>query len=213
MSTLLLTFPTADAPALLTALPAPQDAAEHAADDLAATDAHTTTLPYEKPVPSLLQVKPGLLIFTIIVFVIVALLLAKYAWGPISKALEDRERNIEDSLSQAERALAEAKAIQADNEKARRQAEAQATQILRDAREAAERTGADLRAQADQRISDRLAQAEADIERQKQAALGELRAEVAGLAITAAEKILRQKLDETEQRRLVDQFIDTLPRN
>ncbi len=140
-------------------------------------------------------------------------ILSKYAWGPISKALEDRERNIEDSLSQAEKALAEAKAIQADNEKARRQAEAQATQILREAREAAERTAADLRAQADQRIADRLASAEADIERQKQSALGELRAEVAGLAITAAEKILREKLDATEQRRLVDQFIDTLPRN
>ena len=206
MSTLLFTFPTGDAPARPASLvvDAPQVAGE---------EAHSVELPYEKPVPGLLQPKPGLLIFTLIVFGLVMLILRRFAWGPISKALEDRERNIEDSLSQAEKALAEAKAIQADNEKARRAAEAQATQILREAREAAERTATDLRAQADQRIAERLAQAEADIERQKQSALGELRAEVAGLAITAAEKIIREKLDATEQRRLVDQFIDTLPRN
>jgi F-type H+-transporting ATPase subunit b len=206
MSTLLLTFPTADAPARLTSLvvDAPQVAGE---------EAYTAEVPYEKPVPSLLQPKPGLLIFTLIVFGLVAFLLAKFAWGPISTALEDRERGIENSLSQAERALADAKAIQADNEKARREAEAQAQQILRDAREAAERTATEQREATAQRIAELRAQAEADIERQKESALGELRAEVAGLAITAAEKILREKLDEKEQRRLVDQFIDTLPRN
>ena len=208
MSTLLFTFPAGDAPARPASLVV--DAPQVAGEEVHSTTAEST---YEKPVPGLLQPKPGLLIFTVITFGLVVFILGKYAWGPISKALEDRERNIEDSLSQAEKALAEAKAIQADNEKARRAAEAQATQILREAREAAERTATDLRAQADQRIAERLAQAEADIERQKQSALGELRAEVAGLAITAAEKILREKLDATEQRRLVDQFIDTLPRN
>lgn len=208
MSTLHLSFTTADAYAVAL----PQDALDEAyiADELGA-DAQTATI--ERPTPSLLQPKPGLLIFTILTFTLVALILAKFAWKPIVTALEDRERNIEDSLGQAERALAEAKAIQADNEKARREAEVQARKILSDAREDAERTATELREQAAQRIAQMEAQASADIERQKEQALAELRGEVAGLAISAAEKILREKLDAGEQRRLVDRFIDTLPRN
>jgi F-type H+-transporting ATPase subunit b len=208
MSTLHLSFTTADAYAVALT---PQDGDASQVDVIGGET--QAARDFDQTPPSLLQVKPGLLIFTIITFLIVAGILAKFAWKPIVAALEDRERNIEDSLGQAERALAEAKAIQADNEKARREAEVQARKILSDAREDAERTATELREQAAQRIAQMEAQASADIERQKEQALAELRSEVAGLAITAAEKILREKLDAGEQRRLVDRFIDTLPRN
>lgn len=163
--------------------------------------------------PSLLQPNVGLVIFTAFVFLIVAWLLRKYAWGPITTALEDRERNIEESITRAERALEEAKQIQADNERARREAEQEAQRLLREAREEAERLRADEAQKTREQIQHLRDQAQADIEREKDSALDELRAEVADLAIQAAEKILQENLDRDRQRRLVNHFIDDLPKN
>ena len=80
-------------------------------------------LAVETPTPSLLQPNAGIFFWTLVVFLIVLGLLWKFAWGPITSALEKREETIDSSIRRAEEALAEAKAIQADNEKALRQAE------------------------------------------------------------------------------------------
>jgi F-type H+-transporting ATPase subunit b len=167
----------------------------------------------EHPTPSLLQPGLGLPILTLVVFLIVLWILSKYAWKPIVGAMEERERRIEDSMTQAERALAEAKQIQADNEKARREAEQQGQQILREARETAERLRAEEVDKTRAQLQQLQAQAQAEIEREKQSALDTLRAEVADLAIQAAEKILRENLDTPQQRRLVENFIQELPKN
>ncbi len=142
-----------------------------------------------------------------------ALLLAKFAWKPIAQAMEARETNISSSLQRAEAALAEAARIQADNDRARRESEAEAQRVLRDAREAAEKIRADDIEKTRAQIAQLQAQAQADIERQKQGAIEELRSEVADLAVAAAEKIIQKNLDAQAQRALVDDFIQTLPQN
>ena len=162
---------------------------------------------------NLLNANYGLAIWLAIAFIIVLILLSKFAWGPITSALEEREGRIEDSMTRAERALAEARQLQADNEAARREAEAQAQAILRDARDEAERQREAARTDLRDELTAERDRATADIERQKEQALNELRSEVATLAVGAAEKILRQKIDATEQRSLVDQFIADLPTN
>ena len=167
----------------------------------------------DAPTPFLLQPNAGLVLFTTIVFLIVLWILGKYAWKPILGTLEERERSIEDSMTRAERALAEAKQIQADNAKARREAEQEAQRIMREARETAEQLRAEEIDKTRSQIRHMQEQAQAEIEREKQGALETLRAEVADLAIQAAEKILAENLDAQRQRRLVNDFIDQLPKN
>ena len=140
-------------------------------------------------------------------------LLGKFAWPSIINGIEERERRIETSLTEADRALAQAKQLQADNDSARRQSEQQAQTILREAREEAEALrAADIdKTRAD--LAEMKESARADIEREKRQALAELRAEVALLAVNGAEKILRQEIDPATQSRLVNDFISELPQN
>ena len=155
----------------------------------------------------------GLIFWMALAFLTLLLLLSKYAWGPITSALAERETTIETSLTRAEKALAEAKQLAADNEKARREAELQAQQILRDAREAADASRAEQVDKTRAQIRQMQETAEAEIEREKQQALAELRSEVADLAIQAAEKILHANLDAGRQKKIVDDFISDLPKN
>jgi F-type H+-transporting ATPase subunit b len=161
----------------------------------------------------LLSYNAGLAFWITIAFGLMFAILAKYAFPAILDGLKERESTIEESMTRAERALAEAKQLQADNEAARREAEAQAQAILRDARDEAERQRATGVEETRAEIAQMQDQAQRDIELQKQQALNELRDEVAGLAVGAAEKILRENLDAGRQRRLVDDFIADLPQN
>lgn len=161
----------------------------------------------------LLTPNAGLIFWKALVFGLLLFLLYKFAWNPIMAALSEREETIDSSIKRAEHALAEAKKIQQENTRARREAEAEAQRIMREARETADRVRTEEVDKTREQIRKLKEQAEADIEREKQSALDELRDEVAALAIGAAEKILRETLDTGRQRKLVDRFIDDLPTN
>ena len=161
----------------------------------------------------LLSANAGLAVWLGIAFLILMLLLSKYAWGPITSALAERETTIEESITRAERALAEAKQLQADNDAARRDAERQAQATLRDARDEADALRAAELDKTKAAVLQMQESARADIAREKEQALAELRAEVAALAVGAAEKILQTNIDADAQRGLVDQFIADLPKN
>ncbi len=202
MSALLFHFPQEAG-----ATPVPEAVQEHPVEGApVAGETHPTP-----PTPALLQPGLGLPLFTLVVFGLVVLLLAKYAWKPITQAMEARETNISDSLRRAEVALAEAARIQADNDRARRESEQEAQRILREARETADKLRAEDIEKTRAQISFLQQQAQDEIERQKQGALEALRAEVADLAVAAAEKIIRHNLDASLQRKLVEDFIETLP--
>lgn len=162
---------------------------------------------------SLLSPNVGLMFWITITFLLLMFLLRRYAWGPITGALAEREARIDESIRSAEKALEEARQIQADNEKARREAEQSAQKILREARESAESLRAEEIEKTREQIRRLQEQASAEIDREKQGALNELRTEVADLAIGAAEKILRESLDADRQRKLVETFLDDLPEN
>lgn len=161
----------------------------------------------------LLAPNVGLIIWITLVFLLLLVVLRKFAWGPITSALEERERTIDESIQRAETALAEARQIQADNERARRDAEQEAQRILREARDVAERLRTEEVEKSREQIRQMQQNAQEEIAREKQSALAELRSEVADLAIKAAGKILKENLDEARQRKLVDEFIQDLPRN
>jgi F-type H+-transporting ATPase subunit b len=162
---------------------------------------------------SILEPYSGLLVWKAVFFTIFLIILWWKGWPVITSALATREKTIEDSITRAERALAEAKQIQADNEVARREAEQDARRILAEARESAERLRAEEIDKTRAQLQQMQEAARAEIESEKQGALGELRREVADLAIQAAEKIIRTDMDENRQRTLVEQFIADLPKN
>ena len=162
---------------------------------------------------SLLEPNAGLIFYKVIVFALLLFLLRKFAWKPIVSALSEREETIDASIRQAERALEEARQTGEKNEEARRAAEENARRIMQDARAAAERVRTEDLEKTRARIRQMQKQAQAEIEREKQRALEELRDEVAGLAIHTAEQILEETLDADRHRKLVNRFIEQLPRN
>ena len=162
---------------------------------------------------SLLEPNAGLIFYKVIVFALLLFLLRKFAWKPIVSALSEREETIDASIRQAERALEEARQTGEKNEEARRAAEENARRIMQDARAAAERVRTEDIEKTRARIRQMQKQAQDEIEREKQRALEELRDEVAGLAIQTAEQILEETLDTDRHRKLVNRFIEQLPRN
>lgn len=155
----------------------------------------------------------GLIVWMSLTFGALLFILKKYAWGPITTALTEREERITESMEQAERALSEAKQLQADNTKARKEAEAEGQRLIREAREAADSLRSEDIASTKTQILNLQEQAKQEIERERDSALDSLRQEVADLAIKAAEKILTENLDEPRQKRIVDDFLKTLSKN
>lgn len=155
----------------------------------------------------------GLAFWLIVVFLLVLFVLKRFAWGPITKSLVEREDNIRESLSKAEKALAEAKQLSAANDEARRKALQEANQLVNEAREASERLKSEQIEKTKVEIKRMQEQASADIAREKQVALEALRTEVASLVIQAAEKVVKENLDTPKQRDLVNGFINELSKN
>ena len=158
----------------------------------------------------LLSANQGLVVWFSVVFLALLYLLRRFAWGPITSALNEREETIASSLNRAEAALEESKRLQESNVQARRENEQQAQRLLREAREEAEQFREREVQRTREEISALRKQAQEDIARDKEKALQDLRGEVADLAILAAEKVLQENLDVSRQRVLVDRFIDEL---
>ncbi|MEM6325488.1 MAG: F0F1 ATP synthase subunit B [Bacteroidota bacterium] len=161
----------------------------------------------------LLAPNAGTVFWIFIAFSGLLFLLWKFAWPVIIGGIEEREQRIETSLTEADRALTEAKQLQADNDAARRQSEQQAQQILREAREEADAVRSKDIEKTRTEIAAMRESAREEIEREKRQALAELRSEVAALAVSGAEKILRKEIDPKTQSDLVDDFISELPKN
>ena len=158
----------------------------------------------------MLEINPGLILWTIITFVIVVVILRGTAWKPLVKALNDREEKIRQSLELAERAHADAQRMLEENRVQLAAAGEQAARIIMDGRDMGERLKNEILEKAQASSRQTVEMAKAEINREKEAALTQLRGEVADLAIAAAGKILEANLDEPRQRKLVDSVIREL---
>jgi F-type H+-transporting ATPase subunit b len=155
----------------------------------------------------MLEINPGLIFWTIVTFIVVLAILAKTAWKPLLHALTSREEGIRTALQQAEEANAEAKRLAEENKRQLAQAEAHAQQAMKEGREMGERLKAEIIEKANTSARGMIEQAKEEIRREKDAALIELRSEVADLAVTAAGKIIDANLDVNKHRSLVDNVI------
>ena len=158
----------------------------------------------------LIKVVPGLMIWTLISFALTFFVLRRYAFGPIQKAIDDRRRRIRQALEEADNARAEARRLLEEHRRLIGQARGEAEGILAEARRVAdaqrERVKEETEADRQRRLEDTRRQIEAETRR----ALEQIRAEVADLALVAAEKVTRKSLDDEDQRRLIDDAISEL---
>jgi F-type H+-transporting ATPase subunit b len=157
-------------------------------------------------------VKPGigLMVWTLLVFGVTMLLLARLAFPRISEALEKRQRAIEDSIDSARHTREEAEKILAEYRERLKEARAQSDEIVQRARAVAETHERDAKDQAREIAAEAARRAERDIEAATSRALGELRREVADLTVMATEKVTRKTLDGADQKRLVEEALGEL---
>lgn len=161
----------------------------------------------------MLDPNPGLIVWTIVSFVLLVLVLRKLAWKPILEALQKREESVKSTLDRAEQARAEATILLEENRKQLERAEQEGHRILTESRTLAEKLKQDIVKNANQQSRRIVDQAKQEIERDKEAALAQLRQEVASLAISAAEKILDETLDANRHRKIIDAYLKELPKN
>lgn len=155
----------------------------------------------------MLEINPGLIVWTIITFVIVLLILRATAWKPLLGALVAREEKIRASLQEAQEAQQQARALLEENRKQLALAEQQSQRIVKEGRDMAERLKMEILEKANTSARAAVEQARGEIQREKETAITQLRTEVADLAIQAAGKILDANLDTAKQRALVDAVI------
>ncbi|MFD1553134.1 F0F1 ATP synthase subunit B [Putridiphycobacter roseus] len=156
----------------------------------------------------------GTIVWSTIVFVILMLLLAKFAWKPMLKAVNDRENSISDALSLAEKTKAEMAALNAQNETLLKEARIERDQMIKEAGEAGATILAEAKdkatAAADKIVSD----AHKAITNDKNAAMAEIKTHVASLSIAIAEKIVKSELTTSEnQKKLANQLADEISLN
>lgn len=159
------------------------------------------------------ELNPGLSIWTTVVFLLLAVVLGKFAWKPMLKSLREREDSIRDSLERAERARAEAAELLKQNERNMARADEEYQRIVRDAREFGEKMKEEIVSKAHQQAQRELQNAKEEIQRDIDAAKQQLRSEVADLAVKAAEKILEETLDATRRKKLIESTLKKMPKN
>jgi F-type H+-transporting ATPase subunit b len=158
----------------------------------------------------LIEVVPGLMIWTLIAFGITFFVLRKFAFGPIQKTIDERRDRIRQAVEEADNARNEARELLEQNRAILAQARSESGEILAETRKVAdaqmERAKAEAEGERQRRLEDTRKQIEAETAR----AIGEIRSEVADLTIEATERVVGKVLDAEDQRRLVREAVDGL---
>lgn len=157
---------------------------------------------------------PGLFIVQTILFLALIALMVKFAWKPIMNSLEERESGIEDALAAAENAKKEMQNLQSDNERLIKEARAERDAMMKEAREIKEKIIADAKEDAKEVTSKLIENAQASIAQEKQAALAEIKKNVAEISIGIAETVIKKELSSKEdQIKLVEGMLDEVTLN
>jgi F-type H+-transporting ATPase subunit b len=151
----------------------------------------------------------GLMFWTLLTFIILLVLLSKFAWKPIMNGIRSREVSIENALAEAKKAREEMKNLKSENESLLAEARGERDRILKEAREIREKMVADAKGMAHEEARLIVSNAKESIEKEKLAAMKELREQVVDLALQAASKILKKELDNRgAQEQLVEAYLN-----
>jgi F-type H+-transporting ATPase subunit b len=156
----------------------------------------------------------GLLIWTLLAFLVVVYILGKFAWPAIVKGLRDRETGITDALASAERVKAEMAQLKSENEALLAQAREERATMLKEARDAKEKIINEAKEQAKLAAEKIMTDTQATIEQKRMAALIEVKNEIGIIVVEISEKILRRQLDNrTEQEKYIKQLAEEVKLN
>ena len=158
----------------------------------------------------LIQVTPGLMIWTIVCFLIALFVLKRYAFGPIQKLIDERQQRIRRALEEADNARDEARRLLEEHRKLIGEARGEAEEIRSVARQEADAQMRRVKEEAEADRHRRLEETSRQIDAETRRALEAIRTEVAELSLIAAEKVTRGALDDKDQRRLIDEAIGEL---
>ena len=161
----------------------------------------------------LLDVNPGLMIWTVVTFIILLFILKKVAWKPILSALDKRESDIKEALEQAQKAKEEAKKILAENQANLSKAEEESKKIIEQSRSYAESLKEQMITESKEQAKKIVDDASSEIQRKQEAAFEELKTQIAEIAINAAEKIIRESLDAQKSKQVIDKYLNEVSNN
>ena len=168
----------------------------------------------------LLEINPlvlpdiGLVFWNTIAFLVLLIVLGKFAWKPMLKAINDREQGIEEALSKADKMKADIAAMQNENETLLAKAREERATLIKDAKDASEKMIAEAKEKAKSEYERIVADAQVAITQQKNAALTEVKNQVGSLVVEVAEKVLRRELsNKAEQETYIKQIADGVKLN
>ena len=149
---------------------------------------------------NLLTPDPGLIIWTLLCFLIVFFILGKFAWPAIISGLKAREQGIADAIASAESVKAEMASLKSENETLLAKAREERAAMMKDAKETADKMIADAKEKAKSEYDRIVADAQVAINQQKMAALTDVKNQVGSLVVEVSEKILRKELSDKQQQ-------------
>jgi F-type H+-transporting ATPase subunit b len=155
---------------------------------------------------SFTDVKPGLIIWTWITFIVVLFILRKAAWGPLLKSVEDREKNIVNAIDSAKRERSEAEKLLGEQKTAVAQARQEAADQVRKTQADLEKFRDELMGKARKEADDLKAEARRTIDEERLKAIGDIKGEAVKLSLQIAERLIAEKLDDAKHQALAQQF-------
>jgi F-type H+-transporting ATPase subunit b len=158
----------------------------------------------------LIQVTPGLMIWTIICFLATYFVLKKVAFGRIQALIDERRDRIQKSIDEADSARQEARNLVEEHRKLIGQAKSESEEILGEARRIADAQRDRVRAETEEDRQRRLEETRRQIDQATHQALGQIRDEIGKLSLAAAEKITRKSLTDADQKRLIDEALSEI---
>jgi len=164
----------------------------------------------QEPKVDLLSPNGGLMLWTIIIFVLLLIVLSRFAFKPMLAAVEARERALQAALDAAKRDREEAERVLAEHRAQLEKARGEAQKLIADGRATAEKLSADLLAQTKAQQQELLERARREIENDKNNAIAALRREAVDLAIAGASKVIERNLDSDANRKLVESYLGSV---
>lgn len=155
----------------------------------------------------LVQLDPGLFVWTILTFLLLVFVLAKFAWKPLLKMLQDREDMVRSSLEDAEKAKSELERLNEESEAIMAKARSEAQSILADGKAAAEKVKDDIIAKSKEQANKIRDDAGNQIQVEKDKAISEIKKEVVNLTLSVAEKLIQKNLSDADNKSLIEESL------
>jgi F-type H+-transporting ATPase subunit b len=158
----------------------------------------------------LIEVVPGLMIWTLICFAIAFYVLRKYAFGPIQQKIDERRERIRQAVAEADNARNEARELLEKNRAILAEARSQSAEILAEARKVGDAQIERAKQEAEAERLRRLEETRKQIDAETARAIGQIRGEVADLTVEATQRVVGKVLDKADQRRLIEEAVEGL---